>query len=102
MTPPCGAGSPFSGAVGAARNPAASADGFAVIIYLDQLDTLDFPAIPVSDQNVPARAQLLLDELIQRDGAVDDICLGQARRFVQLLQVPPNPRNKAYRDPVWR
>ena len=64
----------------------------------NNLDDLGFSRDFVPDQQVVACAPLRLDELVQRDGAVHDICHGQAGLALEPLEILPGRRNQGNRD----
>ena len=61
---------------------------------------LQRPLVP--DEYLLAGPLLRVDELAQRDRTVHDIGLGQARPFLQALEVIPGLRDQGNRDPLER
>lgn len=102
MTPLAGPDRRFHGAVGAVRIPQAPptaslvswTTGTAIAFLIQSVfrpasacaaralhkpNDLGFPGALIPDQDVLTRAQLLVNELVQDNRAVDDVRLGQAR-----------------------
>jgi hypothetical protein len=69
-------------------------------LALDKPDDLGFLGLVVPDEQITPFSQLGVDELIQRDGAVDEVRLGQAGPVLKVLQILCSLRYQGNSDPV--
>jgi hypothetical protein len=67
---------------------------------LQDLDALRLPSPVVADEHIMSAAYLLVDELIQRDRAVHEVCLRHVRPLVESLKLLNNFGDQGNRNPL--